>query len=139
MSAAGTLALEIVTPQGVILSEQVEMVLLPGASGQIGILPAHTRLIAQIVPGELVAAAGGRRQVLVVGEGLADITATAVSVLTDMAISGDRADEAAIEAARQRAAARQAEKVADEDVAAVNASLARALAQLPAGRRRRPR
>jgi F-type H+-transporting ATPase subunit epsilon len=54
-----------------------------------------------------------------------------------MAIAADAIDEAAVEQARQRAAARLKEKISDEEVASVNASLARSLAQLQVKRRRR--
>ena len=54
-----------------------------------------------------------------------------------MAIPADKIDEAKVEKARQRAVARRQEKISDEEVATVNASLARALAQLQVKRRRR--
>ena len=64
-----------------------------------------------------------------------DITADRVSIVTDMAIPADKIDEAKVEEARQRAAARLAEKLSDEEVASVNASLVRSLAQLHVKRR----
>ena len=54
-----------------------------------------------------------------------------------MAIDADRIDEAKVEDARQRALARLADKISDEEVATVNASLARAVAQLHVRKRRR--
>jgi F-type H+-transporting ATPase subunit epsilon len=74
---------------------------------------------------------------LAVGEGLVEITGDRVSIVTDMAIPAERIDEATVEEARARAAARLQEKISDEEVATVNASLARALAQLQVKRRRR--
>ena len=62
-----------------------------------------------------------------------------MSILTDMAIRADDIDEAKVNEARERAAARLREKLSDEEVAAVNASLVRALAQLQVRRRRRVR
>jgi len=53
-----------------------------------------------------------------------------------MAVASDRIDEAKVEEARQRAAARLQEKISDEEVASVNASLARSLAQLRVKRHR---
>ena len=58
------------------------------------------------------------------------------AILTDMAIDAEQIDEAKVEEARQRAAARLLEKLSSEEVAAVNASLARSLAQLNVKRRR---
>ena len=134
---ADTLRLEIVTPQATAFSEDVHMVTLPGAEGQMGVYPQHVRLITQIVPGELMVTKDGVERSIAVGEGLVEITADRVSILTDMAIAADRIDEAKVEEARQRAAARLREKISDEEVASVNASLARSLAQLQVKRRRR--
>ena len=62
--------------------------------------------------------------------------ANRVAILTDLAIPADRIDEAKAEEARQRAEARLREKLSDEQVASVNASLTRSLAQLRVKRRR---
>ena len=79
----------------------------------------------------------GEERLLAVGEGLVEITGQQVSIVTDMAIAAERIDEAKVEEARARAVARLQEKIADEEVATVNASLARSLAQLQVRRRRR--
>ena len=71
------------------------------------------------------------------GEGLIEVTANRVAILTDLAIPADCIDEAKAEEARQRAEARLREKLSAEEVASVNASLTRSLAQLRVKRRRR--
>jgi len=134
---ADTLKLEIVTPQATVVSEDVTMVTLPAVEGQIGVYPQHERLITQIVPGEIIIVKGNTEQHFAVGEGLVDIAADHVSIVTDMAMAAEQIDEATVEAARARAAARLQEKISDEEVASVNASLARSLAQLQVKRRRR--
>jgi F-type H+-transporting ATPase subunit epsilon len=134
---ADTLRLEIVTPQATAFSEDVHMVTLPGVEGQFGVYPQHIRLITQIVPGEVIVQRDGAERSLAVGEGMVEVTADRVSIVTDMAIPAERIDEAAAEEARARAAARLADKISDEEVASVNASLARSLAQLQVKRRRR--
>ena len=58
-----------------------------------------------------------------------------VSIVTTMAINAREIDEAAVEEARERAAARLREKISAEEVAATNAALARSLAQLHVKRR----
>ena len=133
---ANTLTLEIVTPDAIVYHDDVHMVTLPGIEGELGIYPLHVALITQIVPGEIIVTKDGRESHLAVGEGLVDITADSVSIVTDMAIPSEKIDEAKVEEARQRAAARLAEKLSDEEVASVNASLARSLAQLNVKRRR---
>jgi F-type H+-transporting ATPase subunit epsilon len=134
---AETLRLEIVTPQATVFSEDVHMVTLPGVEGELGVYPHHVRLITQVVPGEIIVTKDGQDRFLAVGEGLVEITADRVAIVTDMAIPADQVDEAKVEEARQRAAARLREKISDEEVASVNASLARSLAQLQVKRRRR--
>jgi F-type H+-transporting ATPase subunit epsilon len=134
---AETLRLEIITPQATVFSEDVTMVTLPVAEGQIGIYPLHVRLITQVVPGEIIVNRDGGESFFAVGEGLVEVDARHVAIVTDMAIPAERIDEAKAEEARARAEARLREKVSDEEVASVNASLVRSLAQLQVKRRRR--
>ena len=131
-----TIKLEIVTPEATVYSDDVEMVTLPGIEGQMGVLPQHTRLMTQLVPGELIVRKNAHDDYLAVGEGLVEVTNDRVSIVTNMAIPADQIDEAAAEEARERAAARLREKISSEEVASVNASLARSLAQLRVKRRR---
>jgi F-type H+-transporting ATPase subunit epsilon len=132
---ASTLKLEIITPDGTVYSEDVEMVTLPGVEGQMGVFPQHVPLMTQMVPGEIVVRKDAHDYFLAVGEGLIEIMATHVAVLTDMAIAAEKIDEAKVQEARQRAEARLNEKLSDEEVASVNASLTRSLAQLHVKRR----
>ncbi len=133
---AETLRLNIVTPYETVFNEDVNMVTLPGIDGDMGVYPQHIRLITQIVPGEVIINQNGQDKALAIGEGLVEITGTSVSIVTDMAIPSDGIDEAKAEEARRRATARLEEKIADEEVASVNASLAKSLAQLKVKRRR---
>jgi F-type H+-transporting ATPase subunit epsilon len=134
---ANILRLEIITPEAVVYSDDVDMVTLPGVEGQLGIYPQHIRLMTQMVPGEMIVHKDGHDDFLAVGEGLIEITGERVSIVTDMAIAVDKIDEAMVEEARQRAEARLREKISAEEVASVNASLARSLAQLHVKRRQR--
>jgi F-type H+-transporting ATPase subunit epsilon len=134
---ASTLKLEIVTPEAVAYSEDVDMVVLPGAEGELGIYPMHVPLMTQIVPGEVLVRKGAQESLLAVGEGFAEITAHRVSILTDMAVKAEGIDEAAVEDARRRAEARRSEKLSDEESARVEAAVARAAAQLKVKRHKR--
>lgn len=134
---ATTLKLNIITPETWTVSENVEMVTLPGVEGQMGVYPQHVPLMTQMVPGEIIVRKDGQDQFMAVGEGLIEIMADHVSILTDMAIPADHIDEAKVEEARQRAQARLNEKLSEEEIAAVNSSLARSLAQLHVKRRHR--
>jgi F-type H+-transporting ATPase subunit epsilon len=134
---ADTLRLEIITPQEIAFSEDVHMVTLPAVDGQIGVYPHHARVITQLEPGEIIVNQNGQDRSLAVGEGLVEIAGDHVAVVTDMAIPAEKIDEVKVEEARARAEARLREKISDEEVATVNASLARSLAQLQVKRRRR--
>src|SRR6476660_7747662 len=127
---AGTLKLEIITPAETAYSADVQMVTLPAVEGQIGIYPSHVALLTRMAPGEMIVRRDGRDEFLAVGEGLVEFTGDNVAVVTDMAINVDNIDEARVEEARCRAQARLLDKISDEEVATVNASLAHSLVQL---------
>jgi F-type H+-transporting ATPase subunit epsilon len=133
---AGTLKLEIVTPETTAYSEDVEMVTLPGSEGELGVYPNHVPLLTTLNPGELRVLKGGKESFLAIGEGFVEITGSTVSVLTDMALKPAAIDESAAEAAVARAQAAMKEDLGKEECAAVTASLQKALAQLHVKRRR---
>ena len=132
-----TLRLEIVTPEAKAYSEDVEMVVLPGMDGELGVYPQHVPVLTTLKPGELRAFKGGQETSLAVGDGFAEITGDSISVLTDMALESTAIDEGAAEAAVSRARAAMKEDLGAEEVAAIQASLQKALAQLHVKRRRR--
>ena len=132
---ASTLKLEIVTPEGVTYSEDVEMVTLPGSEGEMGVYPNHVPLMTQVVAGEVTARRDGRDEWVAVGDGFVEVTGERVAILTDMALKAENIDEAKAEEARKRAEARLAEKLDDEESALVSAALAHSLAQLKVKRR----
>jgi len=134
---ARTLRLEIVTPEAKAYSEDVEMVVLPGTDGELGVYPQHVPVLTTLKPGELRVLKGGRETFLAVGEGFAEITGESISVLTDMALESSAIDEAAAEAAVARAQAAMKEDHVAEEVASIRASLQKALAQLHVKRRQR--
>jgi F-type H+-transporting ATPase subunit epsilon len=132
-----TLRLEIVTPDATVYSEDVDMVTLPGVEGQMGILPRHVPLMTHMVAGEMIVRKDGQDRFLVVGEGFVEITGEHVAILTDLVIAAENIDEAKAEEARQLAAARLRETMSSEEVASVNAALARSLGQVRVKRRQR--
>jgi F-type H+-transporting ATPase subunit epsilon len=133
-----TLKLEIVTPDARIVSQDVDVVYVPGVEGELGILPRHIPLMTMIKPGEVRVTAQGQDTYLAVGEGFVEVTGSSVTVLTDMAIPDAAIDESAAEAAVQRAQeALKAEHLGAEEVASVQAALQKSLAQLKVKRRHR--
>lgn len=132
-----TLKLEIVTPEARAYSDDVDMVVLPAVEGEMGVYPMHVPTITQIKPGELVVTKGHETLHLAVGEGFVEITQDHVNVLTDMAIEEAHIDPNAVEDAIKRAQARLASgDLGGEEVAAVQASLQKSMAQLHVKRRR---
>lgn len=132
-----TLKLEIITPEAVTYSEDVDMVTLPGIEGEMGIYPNHVPLLTQVVPGEILVHKGGQQIFLAVGEGFAEITGERVAILTDMAVQADNIDEAKAEEARIRAEERLREQVTADEEAVLKAAMANSLAQLKVKRRQR--
>lgn len=133
------LNLEIVTPEKRAYSGSARMVVVPGAEGELGILPEHMPLMTQILPGEVqVTTEGGEELFLAVGEGFVEVTPERVSVLTDMAIEEADIDESAVAEAVARAEQELRDRaLAGEELATVQASLLKSLAQLRVKRRGR--
>jgi len=132
-----TLKLEIVTPEAKIFSQDVEMVFVPGVEGELGILPKHIPLMTMIKPGELRVSNQGKDTFMAVGDGFVEVTGESVTVLTDMAVEEHAIDETVAEEAVKRAQeALRGEHLGDEEVASVQASLQKSLAQLHVKRRR---
>ena len=132
------LKLEIVTPEGRAYQDDVDMVVLPGSDGELGVYPAHAPLMIQLAPGEVRIFKDGKQTELVVGSGFAEITQTQVSVLTDSALEDIAIDEKITEDAIHRAETALKDKnIASDELAETEAALARSLAQLRFKRRRR--
>ncbi|HOW63935.1 MAG TPA: ATP synthase F1 subunit epsilon [Candidatus Paceibacterota bacterium] len=134
---AQTMLFEIVTPEGRTFSGEVEMIVLPGIEGELGIFPHHAPLVTQIVPGEIVIRTDGKDHYGVVGAGFVEITPGRVSIMTDMALRAEEVDHAAAEEARKRAEARLQEKLSPEEERSANAAMMQALAQLNFQRKHR--
>ena len=131
------LKLEIVTPEREIFSDEVDTCVLPGIDGEMWILPSHAPLVTIITPGELSYTKSGETVFLAVGEGFIEVGPSGVSVMTDMAVGDEAIDEEAVEKALQSAKDALELKTTDEEVAAVQASIQKSLAQLRVKRRRR--
>ena len=98
-----SLQLDIVTPEKKVFSDAVDNVYLPGADGELGVLPMHAGLVTALRPGELRYLHNGQVVTLAVGSGFAEITQEKVVVLTDMALGEDEIDEKSAEEAIHRA------------------------------------
>ena len=99
------LALDLVTPDRLIVHDDVDEVQLPGWEGMLGILPGHTPLLALLKPGELTYRKGQVRSTLVVEFGMAEVLPDRVTVLVDVAEAPE-----AIDVAKQEALKKEAEQ-----------------------------
>ncbi|MEY2881455.1 MAG: synthase epsilon chain [Verrucomicrobiota bacterium] len=97
------LILEIVTPEARVYSDTIDTVVIPTVEGEVGILPGHIALLAQIEHGELRVTKGATTQLLAVSGGFVQVDSDKVSVLAEHAITEEKIDEAAVEAAIKRA------------------------------------
>lgn len=95
---ADRIQFELVTPERLLLSEMVEMVVVPGTEGNFGVLPGHAPLISTIRPGTIDIYEGQRmtRRIFVVS-GIAEVTPELCTVLADEAMAPDEIDRGAIE------------------------------------------
>lgn len=97
------LTLEIVTPEARVYSDTIDTVVIPTVEGEVGILPGHIPLLTQVEDGELRVTKGGVTQFLAVSGGFAEVESDTVRVLAEHAISEEKIDEKAVEAALKRA------------------------------------
>ncbi len=97
------LTLEIVTPEAKVYSDTIDSVVIPTVQGEIGILPGHIPLLTQVEHGELRVTKGVETQFLAVSGGFAEIEGDTVRVLAEHAITEEKIDESAVEAALKRA------------------------------------
>ena len=129
--------LDIVTPEKTIFSSTVEDVYLPGSEGEMGVLDMHAALVAPLSPGELRYKKDGKMEELAVGEGFVEVSDNKVSVLIDLAIGEDAIDEAKVEEAMKRAQeALAGENVDHDEMAALQAAIAKSEAMLKLKRKR---
>jgi F-type H+-transporting ATPase subunit epsilon len=93
---------ELVTPERLLISEAVEMVVVPGTEGNFGVLPGHSLLMSTIRPGMIEVYEGQRvtRRLFVAG-GFADVTPERCTVLAEEAVPADALDRTSVEAELQ--------------------------------------
>jgi len=95
---ADTFELELVSPESLLLSEPVEMVVVPGEEGDFGVLPGHAPVISNIRPGTLAIFEDGTvsERVFLAG-GFAEVTADRCTILAEGAVPVDAIDRAEVE------------------------------------------
>ncbi len=98
------LHVQVVTQEGLLFEDDaVDMVVLPGTEGEMGILPHHAALLSTLNYGELRIRKGGAEESFIVYGGVVEVRPDRVIVLADTAVSSYELDEAQAQQARQRA------------------------------------
>ena len=126
---------ELVTPERLVLSNEVEMVVVPGTEGNFGVLPGHAPLISTIRPGTIDVYEGRTvKQRVFISGGLAEVTPERCTVLADDAVPADTLDRASAEAQLQAAEA-ALPALRDQVARAAGAEREQFLAELAAAER----
>ncbi len=133
------LHLKIVTPEKLLVDEEVSQVNVSTEQGILGILPNHANLMAKLEPGELIIKKGGKEDSMAIGGGFLQVAGNTLTVMTDLATYVVDIDERAVEDAKKRADIALTQTLSDEEYAETFASLQKSLAQLNIKRRHRVR
>jgi F-type H+-transporting ATPase subunit epsilon len=133
--ASGTFRLEIVTPDEVVLDQEVRELVAPGTEGYFGVLPGHLPFVTTLDIGELTYRWDGEERHLVVSGGYAEVRRESVVILADRAERAEEIDITRAQRARERAEQRLEKWIAgteDIDYIRARGALQRALARLQA-------
>ena len=124
--------LDIVSAERLVYSGEVDMVIAPGAEGQLGILPHHAPLMTMLDSGELLIKKGGTETSLVVSGGFMEVRPDQIIVLADAAERIEEIDVARAEEARRRAEESLEHPASNIDLEKAEMALKRSLVRLKA-------
>src|SRR5262245_23279575 len=133
--------LQIVTPERMLVQEQVDEVEIPGSKGYFGVLPGHTPVLASLAVGEMWYRKGHEKLYLSIAFGFAEVLPDRVTILARLAERGEDINAGRAEAARKRAEQRLAQPRTDVDYERARVALMKSLtrlqvaARIPAGAR----
>jgi len=130
MALPTSLTLEIVTPERPLVRDTVDEVTLPGAEGELGILPGHTPLLTTLKVGVLSYRKGEERSYVAIAYGFAEALADRVTVLAQVAERAEEIDVAKAKASLERAEQRLSAGGPQTDLEAAREAQARAATRL---------
>lgn len=131
--------LEIITPEKVVFSDEIDELIVPTVNGEIAILPHHVNLLTQLEPGEMTIKQKGKMQHLAVTGGFLQIANDKISLLSDYAVRSEEIDAKKALEARERAERKMKEEkehMTEQEFATIQADFRRAIAELKVVRRR---
>ncbi len=133
-----TIRCEIVSQDRTVFAGDVDIVVLPGAAGEMGILPKHAPVLTTLKYGIIKVRKGGKEEIFTVAGGVAEVQPDIITVLADSAENVEEIDVARADAARTRAEEALKSAPADTDsYLAMEAALRKSNLRLDAARRYR--
>ena len=109
-----TFHFDLVSPEKLAFSGEVDQVDIPGVEGDFGVLAGHAPVVAAIQPGILTVFSGGKREKIIVSGGLAEVSEKGLTVLADIATSIEELDRSKLADSIAQMEAKLAEKEGDE-------------------------
>ena len=109
-----TFHFDLVSPEKLAFSGEVDQVDIPGVEGDFGVLAGHAPVIAAVRPGILTVFSGGKQEKIIVTGGVAEVSEKGLTVLADVARTLEELDRAKLADAIAEMEAKLAEKEGDE-------------------------
>lgn len=125
-----SLRLDVVTPDRILMSDDIESIIVPAAEGYLGVLYNHAPMIVGLNPGAVKYRKSGKSNYLAIGGGFVEIANNKITLLADSAERPDEIDKERAEDAKERAEKRLKEKPPGLDVQRAELALKRALSRL---------
>jgi len=139
VDAIRSLAIEILSPEGLIYKDSAAEIVIPTVEGEIGVLPGHIPLIAEISEGEIIVNPGAGALSFAVIGGFLEVLNDKVSVLADYAVRSEEIESLKAEEARKRAEALLKEKHGRREFAYLERDLKKSIMELKISSSRRKR
>ena len=130
---------EIITPEGIIFTDDVDEVVVPGIEGELGILPGHIPLFTKLKSGEVMVKKGKDTYFLATTGGFLEVLDNNVNVLADFAVRAENIEVAKVEEAKRRAEKLLEEKKDQRDLTLAQAEIQKAILELKVARKRKTR
>ena len=130
MALPTQIELQIVTPERLIVNEQVDEIQVPGVEGYFGVLPGHTPFLAALAVGEMWYRKGQEKTYLAIAEGFAEVLPDRVTLLARLAERAEEIDVERAAAAKQRAEQRLSQAPTDVDYERARVALQKSLSRL---------
>jgi F-type H+-transporting ATPase subunit epsilon len=140
MSSSGLpkkILLEVVTPEGLLLREEVDDVVVPGVLGYFGVLPGHTPLLSALGMGEISYGVDGVRRLITCYSGFCEVLPDRVNILAEAGERAEDIDTARAEDALRRASAHMRAVRDEEGYDEAHGAYQRAVTRLAAARKQR--